>query len=73
MLLWMRLILLLIDDARTPLIISGPVSRGSDQQKFADMKPKVEQLVNAQRKLMTQALSEARKLLAEENAKEGRI
>ena len=61
----------LIDDARTPLIISGPVSRGSDQQKFADMKPKVEQLVNAQRKLMTQALSEARKLLAEENAKEG--
>ena len=61
----------LIDDARTPLIISGPVPKGSDQQKFVDMKPKVEQLVNAQRKLMTQTLSEAKKLLAEGETKEG--
>ena len=61
----------LIDDARTPLIISGPVPKGSDQQKFIDLKPKVEQLVNAQRKLMTQNLSEAKKLLAEGDGKDG--
>jgi preprotein translocase subunit SecA len=53
----------LIDDARTPLIISGPTPKG-DQQQFIQLKPRVEKLVNAQRKLITEQLSEAKKLLA---------
>lgn len=52
----------LIDDARTPLIISGPIPRGDDQL-FEDMRPKVEKLVNAQKLLATKYLSEAKELL----------
>jgi preprotein translocase subunit SecA len=54
----------LVDDARTPLIISGPIPRGDDQE-FAEYKPKVEKLVSVQRQLITAVFTEARKLLAE--------
>ncbi|MBU1719321.1 MAG: preprotein translocase subunit SecA, partial [Bacteroidetes bacterium] len=60
----------LIDDARTPLIISGPIPKG-DKQEFTDLKPKVEKLVTAQRNLVNQLLAEAKKLIAENNDKEG--
>jgi len=53
----------LIDDARTPLIISGPTPKG-DQQQFVELKPRVERLVSAQRKLINEKLAEAKKLLA---------
>ncbi|HKL09308.1 MAG TPA: preprotein translocase subunit SecA [Bacteroidales bacterium] len=56
----------LIDDARTPLIISGPVPKG-DMQLFDELKPKVETLVEAQRKLVNQILAEARKELNDTN------
>ncbi len=52
----------LIDDARTPLIISGPTPQG-EKHEFHEMRPKVEKLVNAQRILLTSMLAEARKLL----------
>jgi preprotein translocase subunit SecA len=51
----------LIDDARTPLIISGPIPKG-DIQEFEAYRPKVETLFNAQRKLVTQILADAKKL-----------
>jgi len=57
----------LIDDARTPLIISGPVPKGENQQ-FEELKPKVEKLFNAQKNLVTQLLSDAKRLLTKENA-----
>ncbi len=60
----------LIDDARTPLIISGPVPKG-DEQMFQEYKPKVEKLVSAQRNLITQLLAEAKKLIAEGKNEEG--
>ena len=62
----------LIDDARTPLIISGPVPRGEDQQ-FVEYKPLVERLYNAQKTLVTNLLSEAKKLIAAGNEKDGGI
>jgi len=62
----------LIDDARTPLIISGPVPKG-DQQLFGELKPYVVQLVNAQRKLVMQLLSDAKKLIAEGDTNQGGI
>jgi preprotein translocase subunit SecA len=52
----------LIDDARTPLIISGPTPKG-DKHEFHELKPRVEKLVAAQKKYVTEALSEAKKLL----------
>ncbi len=52
----------LIDDARTPLIISGPTPQG-EKHEFHEMKPKVEKLYSAQRMLVTNLLAEARKLL----------
>ncbi len=52
----------LIDDARTPLIISGPTPKG-EQHEFHELKPKVEKLYSAQRMLVTNLLAEARKLL----------
>ncbi|MBT8253306.1 MAG: preprotein translocase subunit SecA, partial [Bacteroidia bacterium] len=55
----------LIDDARTPLIISGPVPQGSEEQEYNDLKPKVERLIAAQRKLVTQYLSDSKKLFKE--------
>ncbi|KIO77974.1 preprotein translocase subunit SecA [Pedobacter lusitanus] len=54
----------LIDDARTPLIISGPVPFG-DQHEFHELKPRIERLVNAQREYVTKALNEAKKLIAD--------
>ena len=60
----------LIDDARTPLIISGPTSK-SETQQFDELKPKVDKLVNAQKKLVTQVLADAKKLIAEEKNDEG--
>jgi|WetSurSiteA1Bulk_404760.scaffolds.fasta_scaffold00614_4 preprotein translocase subunit SecA len=60
----------LIDDARTPLIISGPVPRGEDQS-FEEFKPQVEKLVTIQRNLVTNQLAEARKLIAEGKTEEG--
>lgn len=56
----------LIDDARTPLIISGPVSKGDDQM-FETFRPNVETVVNAQRRLVTQILSEAKTKLASDD------
>lgn len=52
----------LIDDARTPLIISGPTPKG-DKHEFHELKPRVERLVSEQKKFVTEALSEAKKLL----------
>ena len=60
----------LIDDARTPLIISGPVPKGDDQQ-FEEFKPYVEKLYNNQRTLVTATLNEAKKLIAAGDEKEG--
>lgn len=60
----------LIDDARTPLIISGPVPKGDDQM-FNEYKPFVDKLYNAQRNLATQLLSDARRLIAEGKTEEG--
>ncbi len=51
----------LIDDARTPLIISGPVSKGADEQEYEELEPKVYRLIEAQRKLATQYLAEGKK------------
>lgn len=55
----------LIDDARTPLIISGPVPEGQEEQEYMELRPYVEKLIEAQRKLSTQYLAEAKKLFAE--------
>ncbi|WP_026950826.1 preprotein translocase subunit SecA [Algoriphagus mannitolivorans] len=60
----------LIDDARTPLIISGPVPRG-DVHEFDEMKPRVAGLVDEQRKLVQGFLGSAKKLIADGNEKEG--
>ena len=59
----------LIDDARTPLIISGPVPKKGDQL-FEDLRPLVERLVEAQKRLATQLLAEAKKLIYSENQAE---
>jgi preprotein translocase subunit SecA len=60
----------LIDDARTPLIISGPVPEG-DRHEFNELKPKIENLVSLQRQLANGFLSEAKKLIKEGNTKDG--
>ena len=62
----------LIDDARTPLIISGPVPKGEDQQ-FMEYKPMVERLYSTQKALITSLLNEAKKLIAEGNEKDGGV
>ena len=65
----------LIDDARTPLIISGPVAKGEDQY-FNDFKPNVERVYEAQRRLVTQLLTDAKRLMAsddEKDVKEGAL
>ncbi len=59
----------LIDDARTPLIISGPTPQG-DQQEFDALKPKIERIYAEQKKLVTNFLTEAKKLLAPINSPE---
>ena len=65
----------LIDDARTPLIISGPVPKGEDQM-FNDYKPNVERVYNAQRQLVTGLLADAKKMMASDDqatVKEGTL
>jgi preprotein translocase subunit SecA len=54
----------LIDDARTPLIISGPTPKG-DIHEFNELKPKIQKVVDAQKKYLSAALSDAKKLIAE--------
>ena len=60
----------LIDEARTPLIISGPVPRG-DEHEFYDLKPRINKVVEAQKKLINQFLNDSKKMIAEGNEKEG--
>jgi len=60
----------LVDDARTPLIISGPIPKG-DQHEFDALKPKVEDIASVQRKYLIGVLAEAKKLIAEGDTKEG--
>jgi len=60
----------LIDEARTPLIISGPVPRG-DEHEFYDLKPRIFKLVEAQKKIVNEYLNNARKLIGENNEKDG--
>ncbi len=60
----------LVDDARTPLIISGPVPEG-DRHEFNELKPKISDIVNKQRQHLTGVLAEAKKLIAEGDTKEG--
>ena len=62
----------LIDDARTPLIISGPIPEG-DRHEFDELKPKVADLYSKQRTILTAVLSEAKKKIAEGNTEEGGI
>ncbi|MGB0975122.1 MAG: preprotein translocase subunit SecA, partial [Flavobacteriaceae bacterium] len=62
----------LIDDARTPLIISGPVPQG-DRHEFNELKPKVSDIVDIQRKQLVGVLAEAKKLIASGNTEEGGI
>ncbi len=62
----------LIDDARTPLIISGPVPRGDDQM-FLQYKPIIEQLYSLQRNYVTQLLSDAKKLISQGKTDEGGV
>jgi preprotein translocase subunit SecA len=59
----------LIDDARTPLIISGPVPKGDDQL-FVELRPKVEKLVEAQRNITNKLLADAKTKLKSDNDKE---
>ena len=61
----------LIDDARTPLIISGPMAKSADDAQFMEFRPYVERLYQAQRTLVTQTLNEAKKLIASGDEAEG--
>lgn len=61
----------LIDDARTPLIISGPTPQGN-KHEYYQLKPLVEKLVNAQRRYVTTALADAKRLLTEENSSDSK-
>lgn len=60
----------LIDDARTPLIISGPVPQG-DRQEFDVLKPSVDRIVEVQKKTVSSIFNEAKKLIAAGNTKDG--
>ncbi|MCB0449332.1 preprotein translocase subunit SecA [Mariniflexile maritimum] len=60
----------LVDDARTPLIISGPIPQG-ERHEFNELKPKVDDIVAVQRKYLTGVLAEAKKLIAAGDTKEG--
>jgi len=57
---------ILIDDARTPLIISGPIPKG-DEQEYQGLRPRVEQLFNAQKRMVSKYLTDAKKMIAEGN------
>ena len=61
----------LIDDARTPLIISGPVAKSQDDEQFKIFRPYVEKLYSNQRALVTKTLNEAKKAIADGNEDEG--
>ena len=61
----------LIDDARTPLIISGPMEKAAGDEQFMEYRPYVENLYSKQRSLITQTLNEAKKLIAAGNEKDG--
>ena len=61
----------LIDDARTPLIISGPVAKSQDDEQYMEFRPYVEKLYTAQRSLVNQVLNEAKKKMAEGDEEEG--
>ncbi|MDD7089898.1 MAG: preprotein translocase subunit SecA [Bacteroidales bacterium] len=61
----------LIDDARTPLIISGPVPKAVDDEQFMEFRPYVESLYNKQRILVTQILNDAKKKITEGDETEG--
>ena len=60
----------LIDEARTPLIISGPIPKG-DEHEFYDLKPRINKLVEEQRKFVGQLLNDAKRLIGEGDEKEG--
>lgn len=60
----------LVDDARTPLIISGATAEG-DRHEFNELKPKVDEIVHLQNKYLIGVLAEAKKLIADGNTKEG--
>ncbi len=60
----------LVDEARTPLIISGPVPKG-DEHEFYELKPRISKLVDEQKKITSQFLNEAKKYLKEGDEKEG--
>jgi len=60
----------LVDDARTPLIISGPMAQG-DRQDFESLKPRISKLVEAQKALVQKLLVDAKKLIGEGNDKDG--
>ncbi len=60
----------LVDDARTPLIISGAVPQG-DKHEFNELKPKIEKIVSAQRQLLTATLAEAKNHISNNNNEEG--
>ncbi len=60
----------LIDDARTPLIISGPIPRG-DEHEFYELKPRISKLVEAQKKLVLQFLNDAKRLIKDGNETDG--
>ena len=62
----------LVDDARTPLIISGPIPEG-DRHEFDELKPKVADLYNKQRSMLTTVLADAKKKIGEGNTEEGGI
>ena len=57
----------LIDDARTPLIISGPIGKQDNIEQFFELKPRIEKLVEAQKRATNQFLNEAKKKIAEGN------
>ena len=57
----------LIDDARTPLIISGPIGHNTGEQQFFDLKPRIEKLVDAQKRATNQFLNEAKKKITDGN------
>ncbi|MCR5827573.1 MAG: preprotein translocase subunit SecA [Bacteroidales bacterium] len=61
----------LIDDARTPLIISGPMTKASGDEQFMEYRPYVESLYNKQRALINQTLNESKRLIAAGDEKEG--
>lgn len=60
----------LVDDARTPLIISGPIPKG-DEHEFHDLKPRINKLVEAQRKLVSEYFNEAKKAIGNNNEADG--